>query len=120
MMLPPKSGRKAVRLRNAGTITLMSTLYTDVIFHRIIPNFMIQGGDFTMGDGRGGESIYGEKFEDEKFEVKHTKPFLLSMVRPSAHDVTFACSMMRSIGECWPEYEWLAILHYYYGDTMAR
>ena len=41
---------------------------------------MVQGGDFTMGNGMGGESIYGEKFEDENFEVKHTKRFLLSMV----------------------------------------
>ena len=41
----------------------------------------MQGGDFTAGNGTGGESIYGEKFEDENFEVKHTKRFLLSMVR---------------------------------------
>jgi cyclophilin family peptidyl-prolyl cis-trans isomerase len=42
---------------------------------------MCQGGDFTAGNGTGGESIYGEKFEDEAFPVMHTKPFLLSMVR---------------------------------------
>lgn len=48
-------------------------------FHRVIKQFMIQGGDFTAGDGTGGESIYGEKFDDENFELKHERPFLLSM-----------------------------------------
>ena len=74
--------------------------YKDCIFHRIIPGFMCQGGDFENGNGTGGRSIYGTKFDDENLTLQHDRPGNLYTATMTRDIITWFSDLARFCSSC--------------------
>ena len=109
----PKTCKNFRYLCSTGILNKNKPSYQDTVFHRVIKDFMIQGGDITRGDGTGGYSVYGEQFDDENFNLTHNQPGMLSMANsgPNTNNSQFFITFKKT--------PWLDNKHVVFGIIIS-